>query len=220
MQFNVINMRLNILFLAAVIGAAMSQVAAGQTMMASSPSTSAIDVPNTAAQRPSAGPDVPSEFHIGVDDVLAINVWKEPDLCRTIPVRPDGKITIPLVGDVQASGKTTRQLQEEIKASLAEFVTVPEVSVIVQEVRSVKFNIVGQVVKPGSYPLSESLTVLDAIAQAGGLGIYAKGGGIYVLRIRPDGSSVQLPFRYKQVIKGTNLSQNVKLQPRDTIVVP
>jgi polysaccharide export outer membrane protein len=207
------------MLMAAILAIAMNHVAAAQTMIAASPSPTNVDVPASATQRVT-NPDTAPEFQIGVDDVLAINVWKEPDLCRTVPVRPDGRITLPLIGDLHASGKTPRQLQEEIRAGLASFVTVPEVSVIVQEVRSVKFNIVGQVAKPGSYPLTESITVLDAIAQAGGLGIYAKGSGIYVLRMRADGSSVQLPFRYKQVLKGTNLSQNVKLQPRDTVVVP
>ena len=160
------------------------------------------------------------DYIIGADDTLAINVWKEPDLCRTVPVRPDGKITLPLLGDVQASGKTPRQLQQELREGLAAFVAVPDVTVIVQEVKSLKFNIVGEVVKPGSYPLTESTTVLDAIAVAGGLGEFAKRNSIYVLRVRPDGSSEKIPFRYKQVLKGDNLSQNVQLQPRDTIVVP
>ena len=160
------------------------------------------------------------DYVIGIDDVLAITVWKEPDLSKTIPVRPDGKITLPLVGDVQASGKTPQTLQQELHDSLAAFIAVPEVTVIVQEVKSLKFNIVGQVAKPGSYPLTKPMTVLDAIAEAGGIGIYAKSNSIYVLRVRPDGSSMQLPFHYKQVLKGTNLSQNVKLQSHDTIVVP
>ena len=160
------------------------------------------------------------DYVIGVDDILAINVWKEPDLSRTAPVRPDGKVTLPLVGDIQAAGKTPQNLQHELQESLASYVAVPEVAVIVQEVRSLKFNIIGEVAKPGSYPLGESMTVLDAIAQAGGLGVYAKSNGIYVLRLRPDGSSVKLPFHYKQVLKGTNLSQNLKLQSHDTIVVP
>jgi polysaccharide export outer membrane protein len=159
-------------------------------------------------------------YVIGVDDVLAISVWKEPELSRTLPVRPDGKITLPLVGDLQAAGKTTEKLQQELHEKLAAYVSVPEVAVIVQEVKSLKYNIVGQVAKPGSYPLNESTTVLDAIAEAGGIGIYAKSNSIYVLRIRPDGSSMRLPFHYKQVLKGNNLSQNVKLQSRDTVVVP
>jgi polysaccharide export outer membrane protein len=168
--------------------------------------------PQSAAQ--------PAAYVIGVDDVLAISVWKEPELSRTLPVRPDGKITLPLVGDLQAAGKTTEKLQQELHEKLAAYVSVPEVAVIVQEVKSLKYNIVGQVAKPGSYPLNESTTVLDAIAGAGGIGIYAKSNSIYVLRIQPDGSSMRLPFHYKQVLKGNNLSQNVKLQSRDTVVVP
>ena len=182
----------------------------------------AANTPTTPPQsRPEQKIAAPAnDYVIGVDDVLAISVWKEAELSRVLPVRPDGKITLPLVGDVQAAGKTPQKLQQELHESLAAYVAVPEVAVIVQEVRSQKFNIVGQVAKPGSYPLNESTTVLDAIAEAGGIGIYAKSNSIYVLRVQPDGSSVQLPFRYKQVLKGTNPSQNVKLQPRDTVVVP
>jgi len=124
------------------------------------------------------------------------------------------------VCDVQAAGKTTQNLQQELHDKLAAYVAVPEVAVIVQEVKSRKYNIVGQVAKPGSYSLNETTTVLDAIAEAGGIGVYAKANSIYVLRILPDGSSVQLPFHYKQVLKGTNILQNVKLQPKDTVVVP
>lgn len=189
---------------------------AGQTMAVASPPATSISVRSSAEVSKNTEPD----YQIGVDDVLAINVWKEPDLCRTVPVRPDGKITLPLLGDVQASGKTPRQLQQEIHDGLVSFVAVPAVTVIVQEVKSLKFNVVGQVIKPGSYPLSEPTTVLDAIAQAGGLGVYAKSGNIYVLRTMPDGSSIRLPFRYKQVLKGSNSTDNVKLQSRDTVVVP
>lgn len=197
---------------------AASPLVAAQSIAEASPPSASINVRNSVTPRPHL--DAVPDYQIGVDDILAINVWKEPDLCRTLPVRPDGKITLPLIGDLQASGKTTQQLQQEIHNSLASFVAVPEVTVIVQEVRSQKFNIIGQVAKPGSYPLGESMTVLDAIAEAGGVGIYAKSNSIYVLRMRPDGTSVQLPFHYKQVLKGTNLSQNVRLQSRDTIVVP
>lgn len=186
-----------------------------------------VEAASNTSQHPSAqtGPDKRQlasidDYVIGVDDILAINVWKEADLCRTVPVRPDGKITLPLIGDIQAAGKTPEKLQQELHNSLASFIAVPEVAVIVQEVKSLKFNIVGEVARPGSYPLGESMTVLDAIAQAGGLGLYAKSNAIYVLRIHTDGSSVRVPFHYKQVLKGTSLSQNVKLQSRDTVVVP
>ena len=178
-------------------------------------------VDTTGQKRPDLRSSVQTgTYVIGVDDVLSISVWKEPELSRTLPVRPDGKITLPLVGDLQAAGVTPQNLQQELHDKLAAYMAVPEVAVIVQEVKSQKYNIVGQVAKPGSYSLNESMTVLDAIAESGGLGVYAKGNAIYVLRMRPDGSSVKLPFHYKQVLKGTNLSQNVNLQPRDTVVVP
>jgi len=159
-------------------------------------------------------------YVIGVDDVLAINVWKEPDVSRTVPVRSDGKISLPLAGEVQASGETPRQLEKELATKLQSFISEPEVTVIVTEVRSQKFNVLGMVSKPGSYPLTNSSTVLDAIAQAGGFRDFAKQKSIYVLRQNPDGTQVRLPFNYKEVIKGKDSAQNIKLQPRDTIVVP
>jgi polysaccharide export outer membrane protein len=149
-----------------------------------------------------------------------VNVWREPEISRNVVVRPDGKISLPLVGDLRASGHTPSQLQDEIKAHLLNYLSNPEVTVIVQEARSQKFNILGEVEHPGSYALSRSMTVLDAIAVAGGLRDFAKSGKIYVLRMTADGSRARLPFNYKEVIKGQGLSQNVELQPRDTVVVP
>jgi polysaccharide export outer membrane protein len=196
----------------------LSSVSMAQAVVEVASSTSVSTVAQGEVKKKPLAPV--EDYVIGVDDVLAISVWKEPDLSRTVPVRPDGKITLPLVGDVVAAGKTPHKLQQELHDSLVSFVAVPEVAVIVQEVKSLKFNIVGEVAKPGSYPLSESMTVLDAIAGAGGVGIYAKSDSIYVLRVQPDGSPRRIPFHYKQVLKGTNLSQNVKLQAHDTIVVP
>ncbi|SPF40158.1 conserved exported hypothetical protein [Candidatus Sulfotelmatobacter kueseliae] len=159
-------------------------------------------------------------FVIGNDDVLAINVWKEPDISRSIPVRSDGKISLPLVGEVQAAGRTPLKLEQDIAAKLKNYIAEPEVTVIVQQINSQKFNILGQVSKPGSYPLTNSPTVLDAIAIAGGFRDFAKQKSIYVLRQNPDGSQARMPFNYKEVVKGKNLAQNIKLQPRDTVVVP
>jgi polysaccharide export outer membrane protein len=173
-----------------------------------------------AAAGTSTVPAHDNTYVIGVDDVLAINVWKEPDVSRTVPVRSDGKISLPLAGEVQASGETPKQLETALAAKLQSFISEPEVTVIVTEVRSQKFNILGMVSKPGSYPLTNSSTVLDAIAIAGGFRDFAKQKSIYVLRQNADGSQVRLPFNYKDVIKGKDLAQNVKLQPRDTIVVP
>ena len=159
-------------------------------------------------------------FVIGNDDVLAINVWKEPDLSRSIPVRSDGRISLPLVGEVQAAGQTPLKLEQDIANKLQPYLEEPEVTVMVQQINSQKFNILGKVVKPGSYPLTNSATVLDAIALAGGCRDFAKEGSIYILRQNPDGGESRIPFNYKDVIKGKNISQNIRLQPHDTIVVP
>jgi len=159
-------------------------------------------------------------FIIGNDDVLSINVWKEPDISRSIPVRSDGMISLPLVGEVQAAGRTPLQLQQAITSRLRNYIDNPEVTVIVQQINSKKFNILGQVAKPGSYPLTESTTVLDAIALAGGLRDFAKKKSIYILRPNSHGGDSRLAFNYKAVIDGKHPEQNIKLEPRDTIVVP
>jgi len=169
-----------------------------------------------------AAPNVISDdsYVIGVDDVLSINVWKEPDISRAVPVRSDGKISLPLVGEVEAGGKTPKALKTEITEKLKSYISEPEVTVMVQEMRSKKFNILGQVARPGSYPLTSSLTVLDGLALSGGFRDFAKKKAIYVLRKKVDGTQERLPFNYKDVISGKNNQQNVKLEPGDTVVVP
>jgi polysaccharide export outer membrane protein len=167
----------------------------------------------------SSGKPHDDSFVIGNDDVLAINVWKEPDISRSIPVRSDGKISLPLVGEVQAAGLTPLKLEKDIASRLKNFISEPEVTVMVQQVNSQKFNILGQVVKPGSYVIANSPTVLDAIALAGGFRDFAKKKSIYVLRQGSSGES-RIPFNYKDVSEGKNMSQNIKLQPGDTIIVP
>jgi polysaccharide export outer membrane protein len=157
---------------------------------------------------------------IGANDVLAINVWKEPDVTRSVPVRSDGKISLPLAGELQAAGQTPRQLEQEITKRLQSYISDPEVTVIVTESRSQKINILGMVVRPGTYLLSGSTTILDAISMAGGFKDFAKKKSIYVLRASPDGTQKRIPFNYKEVIKGTNPEQNVKLLPGDTLVIP
>jgi polysaccharide biosynthesis/export protein len=163
---------------------------------------------------------VPPEYTIGSEDVLAINVWKEPEISRTVPVRPDGKVSVPLIGEIQAKGLTPKQLQANIAEALRSYLANPEVSVIVQEVHSQKFNVLGEVARPGSYPLATPTTVLDALAVAGGFRDFAKVTKIFVLRVRLDGSRERIPFNYKEVVKGARFEQNVELQPYDTIIVP
>ena len=161
-----------------------------------------------------------NSYIIGNDDVLSINVWKETEISRSVPVRSDGKISLPLAGEVQAAGSTPLKLEQDISAKLKSYIAEPEVTVIVQQVNSQKFNILGQVNRPGSYPIANTASVLDAIAIAGGFRDFAKQKAIYVLRQNPDGSQKRMSFNYKDVVKGKHPEQNVKLQARDTIVVP
>jgi len=162
----------------------------------------------------------PDTYVIGVGDGLGINVWKEPELSKNVPVRPDGMITLPLVGEIKAAGLTPVQLQEQITASLAKVMSDPQVVVVVEAVNSLSFNIMGNVYKPGYYPLGRPITILDAIALSGGFRDFAKEKKIYILRTAPDGTQQKIHFNYKQVIKGQKMSQNIMVEPRDTIVVP
>lgn len=159
-------------------------------------------------------------YLIGANDLLAINVWKEPEVSREVPVRSDGKISLPLIGEVQAGGRSPADLKMEIAEKLKNFISQPEVTVIVKEMRSKKFNILGQVVRPGSFLLANSTTVLDALALAGGFRDFAKKKAIYVLRKNADGTEVRLHFNYKEVVNGKNSEQNVRLLPGDTVIVP
>jgi polysaccharide export outer membrane protein len=177
----------------------------------------------TSSAQPGSGSGTKAHdasYVIGNDDKLAISVWKEPDLTKSIPVRSDGKISLPLVGEIQASGRTPLQLEMDISGRLRNYITVPEVTVIVEQINSKKYNILGYVGKPGAYPLTLSTTVMDAIALAGGFKDFAKTKGVYILRTKPDGTQSRLNFNYKDFIKGKNLDQNVKVEPGDMIIVP
>jgi polysaccharide export outer membrane protein len=211
-----------LIFLAASLGA---QAQAEAKNSSNAPSQSSQLSPGNPALpdqpvAPAAGIPHDNSFVIGNDDVLVINVWKEPEVSRTLPVRSDGRISLPLVGEIQATGRTPLQLEQEIARGLHAYMTDPEVTVIVQEIHSQQFNILGQVLKPGAYPLTRTTTVLDAIAIAGGFRDFAKQKGIYILRQNPKGGESRIPFNYKNVIKGMNPAQNIVLEPRDTVVVP
>ena len=179
-------------------------------------------IPSTApdAASKSATGVRPDSYVIGAEDVLTVFVWKEPDMTKTIPVRPDGMISLPLVGEIKASGYTPVQLQELLAEAMKKLISDPQVTVVVEKIGSLNFNIVGEVGHPGYFPLTRRMTVLDAIAMAGGFKDFAKTKKVYVLRTAANGTQERLPFNYKDVIKGINPQQNIELQPRDTIVVP
>jgi polysaccharide export outer membrane protein len=163
---------------------------------------------------------VSDDYIIGPSDILAINVWKDTELTRTVTVRPDGKISLPLIGELEVSGLTALSVQRLIAQRLTEYVSKPQVTVMVQEVKSQTYVIVGKIAKPGSYELGKPTTVLEAIAIAGGFLDFAKASKVNIIRRREGGPIETLHFDYKKVIKGQNAEQNVELRNGDTIVVP
>ena len=182
--------------------------------------------PNSGARRdtPAKGcsvatQDPEEDFRIGRGDILQISVWREPELSSVVAIRPDGQISLPLVDEVYVDGMTPMELQEELVKEYKRFVNTPVVSVRVQQINSRKIYIFGNVGRQGAFPISRNITVLEAIAEAGGLAPFAKAKDIYVLR-NVDGVPIRLPFNYKAVIRGKHSEQNIILKPGDTIYVP
>jgi polysaccharide export outer membrane protein len=162
---------------------------------------------------------VDADYKIGAQDVVRIDVWKEPDISRTIPVRPDGKISLPLLNDVQASGLTAMQLAGSIRDGLTKFLTNPQVTVTVTEINSRRVYVTGEVMRTGAIPLLPNMTVLQALASAGGFTQFAKLKDIYILRME-NGQQVKYAFDYKEALKGKRPERNILLRPGDLIVVP
>jgi polysaccharide biosynthesis/export protein len=202
--------------------AVLSNLAMGQATTATTQDSAPKTAPAASVDNPPKSvPDVRSDSYIiGAEDVITVYVWKEPDMSKTIPVRPDGMISVPLIGEVKAAGYTPVQLQGELTEAMKKYVSEPQVTVVVEKIGSLNFNIVGEVNHPGYFPLTKRMTVLDAIAMAGGFKDFAKTKKVYVLRTAANGTEQRLPFNYKDVIKGQNMQQNIELQPRDTVVVP
>jgi polysaccharide biosynthesis/export protein len=159
------------------------------------------------------------DYKIGPQDMLRIDVWKEPDISRIVPVRPDGKITLPLVNDIQASGLTPTQLAAKIAEGLKKYITSPQVTVGVTEINSRRIFVSGEVARPGAMPLLPNMTVLQALSSAGGFTQFAREKKIYILRME-EGKQVKHPFNYKEAISGKNMEQNIILEGGDIIVVP
>jgi len=172
---------------------------------------------NGTTPQAAAATDDPA-YVIGPEDVLDINVWKEPEISRNVPVRPDGKISLPLLNDIQAAGLTPIQLGMLITERLRKYLSDPQVTVIVAATNSQRVYILGEVNRAGAYPLTPNITVLQALSSAG-LSQYAHVKNIYVLRTE-NGRQIKYPFNYKEVIKGQRPEQNILLKPGDTIVVP
>jgi len=183
---------------------------------------------NSAKNNPPAGGEINSTaspattnpaYVIDPEDVLDINVWKEPDMTRIVPVRPDGKISLPLIDDVQAAGWTPQQLASAVTEKLRKFVTEPQVAVIVTAINSQRVFVVGEVLRAGAFPLIPGMTVLQALASAGGFTTFADVKKIHVMRL-VNGKHTWTPFNYREVLKGDKSDRNIKLEPVDTVVVP
>jgi polysaccharide biosynthesis/export protein len=160
---------------------------------------------------------VPSSYKIGVGDVLHITVWEEPQLTETAVVRPDGKVSMPLVTEVDVAGLTPEGAQQVLTERLNKFVHKPRVTVTVQEIHSRMVYITGEVQRPGAYPLMDAINVVQLVARSGGLTDFAKQKQVYVLRA---GNSARVNVNYEKVLKGQAPQQNVELAPGDTVVVP
>ena len=202
-----------------VVGMA-SGAAFGQDAKAQDPKAKAAAAPCTTGCGPtaSASSSTTADYVIGSEDTLHVSVWKEPDLTATLPVRPDGKISLPLLNDVQAAGLTPMQLAADLTTRLKKYVADPQVTVVVTQMNSQKVFLLGEVLHTGAVPLSPNMTVLQVLSTAG-FSQFANTKGIYVLRTE-NGKQDKLPFNYKAVVKGEHMEQNILLKPGDTVVVP
>ena len=189
---------------------------------AQKPAPSAQSMPPAAAAAAAprvTDPVIPPGYVIGADDVLSIVYWKDKDMSADAKVRPDGRIALPLINEVQAAGLTPAQLHEKLIEESKKYMEDANITVVVREINSRKAFITGEVYKPGPYPLTQPTTVMQLIAMAGGLREYANSKKIVIMRTE-NGKPIRLPFNYKDIIEGKNLTQNIVLKPGDTVVVP
>jgi polysaccharide export outer membrane protein len=205
---------LGVVVLLAAMAVAQSNAAPSNDAMKASDAKADESKPAAAPQDASSAND----YVIGADDVLQISVWHEPDLKETLPVRPDGKISLPLLNDVQAAGLTPVQLKDSITEKLKKYIADPRVTVVVTAMNSRRIFVTGEVTHSGPMSLLPHMTVLQALAEAG-FTQFANLKGIYLLRTE-NGKQVKLSFNYKEVVKGNHPEQNIALKPGDTVVVP
>jgi polysaccharide biosynthesis/export protein len=202
------------------IVAAMLLLTAGAWAQSDDSSAPPPDTKDEKVEKPVIVPpvDAPSDYLIGADDVLRITVWHEPDLTETLPVRPDGKISMPLLNDVQAAGMSPLQLKDSLTEKLKKFISDPRVTVVVTAMNSRRIFVSGEVLHSGPMALLPHMTILQALSQAG-FTQFANLKNIYLLRTE-NGEQKKYPFNYKDVIKGNHPEQNFPLRPGDTVVVP
>jgi polysaccharide export outer membrane protein len=194
-------------------GAAQDNPADKQQQPASEPSKTEAPDPSKPMSVPVSVD--PNSYTLGPDDVVAVRVWREPDLSGTLAIRPDGKITMPLINEVKASGLTPTQLAEQITKALSKFLNGPQVMVQVQAVRSKRYFMSGEIGRPGAYPLASPTTVFEAITMAGGFKEFAGKKKVMIIR-----GTQRFKFNWNEVVKGKNLQQNINLENGDQVIVP
>jgi polysaccharide biosynthesis/export protein len=203
--------------LAVLVGLGLSATnGLAQTAIGSESATVQSGTSGKPASTDPQGPSAGSQYTLGPADIIRVNVWKSPDLSQTVTVGPDGFVSLPLLGDVRAAGLTANQLAQDLSSRLSSYVVSAQVTVSIVDIRSRQVFVTGQVGKPGAYPLVAPLTVLQLIAQAGGLNTFANRKGIFVLR---GSKGERLKFNYNNAIHG-DVKQNINLQPGDTVIVP
>jgi polysaccharide export outer membrane protein len=196
----------------------IAQPPSGEVLVEPSYEQPAAAAPQAERQpTPAAGGD---DYLLGPGDRVDVFVWRNPDLSRQVPVRPDGRITLPLAGEVFAAGKTVAALRDEITGRLADYIQMPTVTVTIAEIRSLVVYVLGDVRSPGAVQMDRNLTVLQAIAAVGGLNEFADRNDIVVMRTLADGTAERWTFRYDDVVEGKRLETNIVLQAGDTIIVP
>ena len=191
-----------------------------QTGVAGKEGDAKVTAPDANANTPPpASPIVADDYRVGAGDVIEVSVWKEPENSGVVVIRPDGKISLPLVNDLVVVGKTPMEIQQMVEEKLTPFINAPNVTVIVRDIRSKKVYVIGEVNHTGSFQITQPTTVLQMLTEAGGLRPFAKSKSIYVLR-NEDGKEKRFSFNYRDAVKGKNTEQNILLQPGDTVVVP
>jgi len=182
--------------------------------------TSGAEATEPETTRSVAALDGPAEYPVGPGDVLTISVWKEPDVSGDVVVRPDGKISLPLINDLHVGDMSPIAIMHQIAKRLRPYINNPLVTVTVKEINSKVVYVIGEVRRPGQYPFFRPTTVLQILTQAGGLSEFAKKKSIYILRQSDDGLQEKLPFNYEDVVNGRNTQQNISMNAGDTVVVP
>lgn len=210
-----------LLAIAGVGALTMPALLRGQNPQESSQATQTASAKPAANRPEGVNPPVKvgKDYVIGADDVLDVSVWKEQELTRTLQVRPDGKISMPLLGDVEAAGLTPSQLAQTVSDKLKRYLTAPQVTIILTQINSQRVYVTGEVTRPGAYPVLPGMTILQAITSAGGLTQFANAKKIFLMR---DENHIQTkyPFTYKEVLDGRKAEENLPVKAGDTIVVP